>query len=305
MKISIVITTHKRDILFKKTLVSLANCTVPDCPTRLIVVENGYKGKVEDICKGFRMNIPIHYYYLDEPGTSNSRKYTVGLLDEDEFLILFDDDITFQKDILEIYYKAFKEFGRGYFYGGAVYPEYEVRPQFKYMQLFPYSVKGFIPFEEITIIDKPLFLGANMAAYSSDILLSGNFNPDLGPGGRLRSGGHEYDLQERLMKKGIFGVFLPDAKVWHFVPKNAMSFDWLKKRDYKQGLATGLKLSQESYGAYFGNIPRWFLREFIGDCVRALIYTLRPKRDLDYFLAKRDFHKSLGVMAYFMKAKKS
>lgn len=305
IKISIVITTHKRDELFRRTLESLASCTVPDCPTKLIVIENGYKGGVEDICKTVSIDIPIYYYYLEEPGTSNSRRYSLDLVDEDEFLIFFDDDITLQKEILGIYYKAFNEFGRGYFYGGAVYPEYEVKPQFKYMQLFPYSVKGFTPFEEITIIEKPLFLGANCAAHSSDILLAGNFNPDIGPGGRMGSGGHEYELQERLLKKGISGVYLPDAGVWHFVPRDALCFDWLKKRYYKQGLTTGLKLSRESYGAYLGSVPRWFLREFISRCVLVLLYALRPKRDLDYFLTKLDFHKSLGVMAYFVNAKKS
>jgi glycosyltransferase involved in cell wall biosynthesis len=305
MKISIVITTYKRDDLFRKTLESLSICAVPDCPTKLIVIENGYKGGVEDICKAVRMDIPIDYYYLEEPGTSNSRRYSLGLVEEDEFIIFFDDDITVHKDILEIYYKAFNEFGRGYFYGGRVYPAYEVEPQFKYMQLFPYSVKGFAPFEEITIIENPIFLGANWAVHSSDILLAGNFNPDLGPGGRMGSSGHEYDLQQRLLKKGISGVYLPNAGVWHYVPREVVCFDWLKKRFFKQGLVTGLGLSQKTYGAYWGKVPRWFLREFIGNCVRSLLYVLRPKRDLRYFLAKRKFYISLGVMVYFIKAKKS
>jgi glycosyltransferase involved in cell wall biosynthesis len=299
VKISIVIATHRRDKGLLRTIESLSCCSVPECSMQILVVENGYKGNAEKICREVNIGIPVNYCYIKEPGQSNARRYSLGLIGEDEFVIFFDDDVSFCRETLDAYYLAFKKFGAGYFYGGPIYPKYEIEPSIGYIELFPYSVKGFVPFEEVTITDKPDFLGANWAAFALDILSAGNFNSDLGPGGKNRSTGHETEMQERLLQKGLSGVYLPDARVWHFVPKSVLNINWLKNRYYKMGLKHGMSLSRTLHKPYLCSVPRWLIRDFVVKFFYMVVYTLRPRRDFHYFSKKLSFYKSLGVVAYF------
>ena len=68
-----------------------------------------------------------------------------------------------------------------------------------------------------TDFDRPDFLGFNWAASASDLIRMGGFNEERGPGTVSR--GQETDMQERMLKDGMRGRYLPDALVWHYVPR--------------------------------------------------------------------------------------
>ncbi|HAR32981.1 MAG TPA: hypothetical protein DCR95_02510 [Desulfobacter sp.] len=301
VKISIVITTHKRETLLTRTLKSIFRCTVPECPVNLFVIENGFKGGAEEICKKIDSVIPIQYCYLEKPGTSNARAHSLSLINNDTFVIFFDDDVKVEKNILLAYYEAFKEFGKGYFYGGSILPDYESEPQINYLELFPFSITGFRPFPKREITKKPMFLGANWAACASDIIASGNFNVNLGPGGSIQSTGHEADIQKRLLEQGCSGVYLPDALVWHYVPKSDVCFEWLKNRYFKNGLKAGYTFKETEREGYILGIPRWLYRKIVQDFLLVLFQSLQIKRGFAYYEKKARFYRTLGIISFFLK----
>jgi len=301
VKISIVITTHRRETLLTRTLKSIFRCAVPVCPINLFVIENGFKGGAEEICQRIDSVIPIRYCYLEKPGTSNARAHSLSLVDDDTFIIFFDDDVKVEDNILLAYCEAFEEFGKGYFYGGPILPDYESEPQIDYLELFPFSITGFRPFPNREITKKPMFLGANWAACASDILAVGNFDVNLGPGGSMQSTGHEADIQKRLLKQGYSGVYLPDALVWHFVPKSDVCFEWLKNRYFKNGLKAGYTFKETESGEYLLGIPRWLYRKVVQDSLLVLFQILHFKKKFAYYEKKALFYRTLGMISFFLK----
>lgn len=68
----------------------------------------------------------------------------------------------------------------------------------------------------------------------------GGFNERRGPGTGVR--GQEYDMQERLLAAGVVGRYLPDALVWHYVPRERCSPEWALARTLPTAAQVGLRL---------------------------------------------------------------
>ena len=47
-------------------------------------------------------------------------------------------------------------------------------------------------------------------------------------------------MQKRLLENGIKGKYVPDAKVWHFVPPERCSPEFTARRAFKWGIQGGL-----------------------------------------------------------------
>lgn len=304
IKSTIVIATCSRSENLKRCLTSLAGCSFSKGIVRVLVIENGEKCDAETICNESSLPVPLLYFYLHKPGQSSARKFSMTLIDSDDLVIFFDDDIRFSTSIIDAYICAASTYGHSNFYGGPVLPEYETEPNRCLIDYYPFSIKGFSPFSRVTFIDEPIFLGANWAAFASDIISVGNFNPALGPGGSSRITGHETELQGRLLQAGLRGVYLPDAVVWHFVPKESLSFDWLKSRYFKMGGSHAMNLSARHCKNYIGPVPRWFLRDFFKSTID-LCWSIIKKRNCKHTYAlKLIFYKNLGAITYFFRNKR-
>ena len=85
-------------------------------------------------------------------------------------------------------------------------------------------------------------MGFNWCAFKRSILRVGGFNPERGPGTASR--GQETDMQVRLLAAGVPGFYVPNAHVWHYVPKNRCSAEWALGRVRQTAVYSGVELSK-------------------------------------------------------------
>lgn len=239
----IVIPTHNRRDLLERTLNSLTNCKFPSSYASTIVVENGGKFGTEELIESFDKSFNIQYIY-SEPA-NKSIAMNIALADIDNSYIFFaDDDIRFAPNILIEYEKAIDNFPNNSFFGGAIDIDYPDGQPADWMNNYlPHSFKGFIP--EIPMgICNFYFVALNWLAKSQDIKKVGGFDEKYGLKDGLIGTGDETEIQKRLRNSGLKAVYVPMAKVWHYIPEDRLKNENILKK---------INLSGKFYGFNLGN----------------------------------------------------
>lgn len=237
-----VIATHERPALLRRTLDSLAECEQPESYRATIVVENGSKTGAERIVRSCKDGINAKYIYT--PRGNKSHALNRALQEIPNGLIYFtDDDVRLRPSVLVRYAEAAKQEGRDAFFGGPTGVDYEEPPPNWLVSSLPASARGWSEngFEQESF---QWFLGFNWAAFRSDLVSQGGFDPRFGPGSPTGATGQETEMQRRLADSGLRKVFVPGAKVIHYVPKSRCNARWLLRRSYRQGCAGGIHLEK-------------------------------------------------------------
>jgi GT2 family glycosyltransferase len=294
----VLLATHERPDLLRRTLESLAECEQPDTYEATIVVENGSKGGTREVVHAFGDMLNAQYLYTPHDNKSHALNY--ALQEIPNGLIYFtDDDVRFRPSVLVSYVKAAKQEGRGAFFGGPTSVDYEESPPEWLVSSLPASARGWGEdgFEEESF---QWFLGFNWAAFRSDVVSQGGFDPRFGPGSPTGATGQETEMQRRLADSGLRKVFVSDAKVTHYVPKSRCNARWLLRRSYRQGCAGGIHL-EEGDVTMFG-IPGFVYRT-LQVLMKMLFSALRGGR-ADWFGELRSIYSHAGhVVGYISKNK--
>lgn len=267
MNIYVLIPTHGRPTLLGRTLDSLAECELPEGYVETVVVENGVKAGAEIVVQETAIAHPhLHLRYMHVERANKSHALNEALETIDDGLVVFlDDDVRFGESLLITYSRAASARGRGFFFGGPTLSDFEKKPPDWRLNTMPVSVRGWSPREGEDIF----FLGFNWAAWRSDLYRVGGFDVERGPGSSSGSTGQESDMQRCLKAMGVNPYYIPEAQVWHYVPKVRSSVRWAMKRSYRSGVEKGLNaalgLGEKSVGASFW--PRLIFRTTAGIAV--------------------------------------
>jgi cellulose synthase/poly-beta-1,6-N-acetylglucosamine synthase-like glycosyltransferase len=236
-EIIIVIPTFGNNPLLPRTLDSISQCKLPHSFVKTIVIENGPKGNVEEICKEYH-SINCEYKYSEVANKSSALNIALKDLSNNSFLIFFDDDIRVSRNVIISYYESFLKNGDNYFYGGPFEVDYEKEPPSWYRNFLPPSARGWkMRFDKISPYD---FLGFNWGVHIKQIRKVGNFDSQFGPNSTTGATGQERDMMLRLDNAGVKPCFVADALVWHYVPKDRSTFNWALMRWYKGGINEGI-----------------------------------------------------------------
>lgn len=266
MRINVLIPTIGRSCLLSRTLESVAAADKPPEFGRIIVLENGEEQNIgpSDV-EGYR--VPVRYKYVPVTGKAKTLQYALENIGQG-FVIFLDDDVRVSKELLVGYAVNIRRYSHGHVYGGPSCPEYHNggEPPEWLLPYLPYSAKGWDQSS-----DFPWFLGHNYGAFVSDILESGGFNASLGPGANsssLQPVGEETELQQRLADRGCGRVYIPDAKVWHWVPEERSSVEWALRRVMRSGFTSGLQRREPSERGKLTPVPLWMFREVAWEAVQ-------------------------------------
>jgi|SRR5690625_503713 len=254
---TILIPTHGRATLLGRTLASLAECSIPEGYVETVVIENGPKSGAEDTVAAASSQWPhltLRYLHVPRANKNHALNEALNAVGSG-LLIFFDDDVRIQANALEAYAAAAKGVSGGAYFGGPVAPDFEHRPAEWRMATLPASVRGWRQESEKDAWH--LFLGANWAAFRSDILAVGGFDKDRGPGSPSGSTGQESDMQVRLTAAGVRRVYVPGALVWHYIPRERCSMSWALKRAYRTGTEKGI-LEGDAFAPGMGR-PAFFV----------------------------------------------
>jgi len=267
--IVVLIAVAGKNTLLDKTLASLAKCRKPTTFQETIVVENGTKYNAEAIVNAYQKELKTQYLYFERGNKSAALNYALGQIPDNTLIFFTDDDMHIDDNVLCKYAEASERKSSGFFYGGPMFAAYEKVPQPWLVDLLPASAKGWQPDGNTDYTSTARFMGCNWAAYASDLKKAGGFNEKLGPGTKPKRTGQERDMQQRLLKMGIQAIYIAEAKVWHYVPKNKSSFEWLLKRRYQDGMSAGIQ-----FAATHGKrkLPLGFLKDFLFNILKLLTY---------------------------------
>lgn len=231
--LTVLIPTHGRPTLLKRTLDSIARCKLPRSYEELVVIENGSRAGAEELVAKLPVRLNARYMHESWGNKSNAINTALETI-EDGLVVFFDDDVRVSRRVLVAYAQAAETYDKDSYFGGTVRADRESDPPAWAEERFPSSIRGY----ELETGNRKAswYLGFNWAAYRSTILQVGGFNILLGPG--TKSGlGDEPDLHNRLQEAGARPVDVPTAVVSHYVPNTNTTISWLLQREYKRGIA--------------------------------------------------------------------
>jgi GT2 family glycosyltransferase len=270
--LQVVIATRDRPVLLGRTLDALARCDRPPTFRGVTVIENGASSSL-DVCRGAATWLNVTYTRVDRANKCAALNHVLDRL-PDALVLFLDDDVRPTEGFLRAYAKAATGTSHGMFFGGPVAPEYEVSPPEWLLAFFPPSAKGWSHQGDDLFVDAPVFLGANWAAFVADLRRIGGFDARLGPGSVSGSLGDETDAQARLLAEGVRGRYVPDALVYHWVPRERSTSSWALERIYRHGISCGLT-GRDDVPRLFGR-PRWAVRRGLESWISSQLLRLHP-----------------------------
>jgi glycosyltransferase involved in cell wall biosynthesis len=237
---NVLLATHGRPELLGRTLESLLAACSAAHVTKIVVVENGGDFGAKGIIAKHNRDDLITFMSVSRGNKSAALNEGLSLC-EDGLVFLTDDDVTIPANVLVCYDTISKTHGPGWFFGGPTKPIYACEPEPWIKPFLPFSARGWSTANTV-LGNGEFFLGFNWAAYRSDLMAAGAFNPDYGPGSPTGATGQETEMQRRLRERlGAQGYYLKDALVSHVVAQAAVSAEWLIRRVYRNGVETGLR----------------------------------------------------------------
>jgi glycosyltransferase involved in cell wall biosynthesis len=280
----VIIATAGRPELLKRTLQSLGQCRLPAGYQRTIVVENGSQAGAEEVVRS--APAVLNAQYLHCPRSNKSEALNAALGTAGDGLIFFtDDDVRLDPAVLTAYLKAAEASGPGHFFGGPAGADFADPPPSWLTQYLPKSARGWEWPGPDNQVRSPEFLGFNWAAFAGDLLAAGGFNPDRGPGSPSGSTGQESDMQRRLLRRSLLGLYVPGARVWHYVPRDRCSTRWAIARNFRHGVEEGARRADEL--GSLGLPPRWFVRRYLKGIARIMLWSYSPDPERRF---KAKFH---------------
>ena len=211
----------------------LYGCTVE-------VIENGSQ-EAEQVVRGYT-TLPIRYTHLTCGNKSLALNHVIDLLPRDALFIFLDDDVAVRPGSIAAFQDAAHQLGPGHFFGGILYPDYEVPPAGKVVPYLPPSARliDHSYGEELRIVnDFTYFMGACWACFASDLRAAGNFRAAFGPGASTGARGQETDAQQRLLEHGAVPVFVKRAGVDHHVSAIMVTAEYAADRIFHASIYRG------------------------------------------------------------------
>ena len=129
------------------------------------------------------------------------------------------------------------------------------------------------------------------------------YDPFLGRKGNELISGEESELLSSVISKGMFGVWLPRARVKHFIPRERLTRKYV--REYFRGSGvTAVRMQRDASDGwcYIYGVPRWLVRTLIANALHWVLSVIRnaPSRELDWVRLQID----LGQVRGYLKRRK-
>jgi glycosyltransferase involved in cell wall biosynthesis len=295
--ITVAICTWNRAELLQKTLQRLALTHGEiGIEWELLIVNNNCTDNTSVVVAQFNERLPIRMLCEEKQGHSNARNRILGEA-KGEYIVWTDDDVLVCEGWLEAYRRAFDQNDRFSFFGGPVEPWLEVDLP-KWMRQSWSDVAGVLAIREESSNPCPLDkrsipVGANMAC-KTEVGKQFIFNPKLG---RMKSeliGGDEVAWFFEMMDAGHLGMWVGDARVKHFIPKERLTKEYLSTWYQKSGVAAARKQASIPVARLFG-FPAWAIKAYLISFVSQVL--LRPLGSKRWFEAYRDMNRLKGFLA--------
>ena len=241
----VLIPTHGRPTLLRRTLDSVAACALPETYTECVVIENGSPSGAEAVVQSAAAahpHVALRYLHHERANKSSALNAALEHVSSAALCVFLDDDVRLEPEALVAYATAAESNSGRVYFGGPVSCDYEAPPPDWILSSLPHSAKGYELEDRGTMSGE--YLGFNWAAYARDLSAVGGFDPRVGPGSPTGARGQETEMQSRLREAGARPVDVEAARVWHYVPSERCSVRWILQRSNAMGRSVGATSAQ-------------------------------------------------------------
>jgi glycosyltransferase involved in cell wall biosynthesis len=224
IQVSVIMATWNNCRRLAVTLDALGRCAVPpEMDWELVLVANNCTDETATTALRFADRLPLVYVEEPRQGLSHARNRGIATA-RGELFVFTDDDVRPCEAWLAHYWRAHRAHGGCRFLGGPLRSEFEggAPPDEALLRVAHISIVGFdLGPAPRALESHEHFLGANWACPAAPLRAVGGYDLRLGLDASLgrRRVGEEFELQVRLRAAGLTPLYLPEAHVWHFVPR--------------------------------------------------------------------------------------
>ena len=260
--ITATISTYNREHYLPQVLDSLKRQTLSKELFEVVLVNNNSPGNTEEISAQFAQDNPdIKYSYFLETNQGLSYGRNRGIKEaKGKYITFIDDDAFLAEDYLEKIYDCFEKNKDCVAIGSKIHLHYEsVIPAWE--NKFLNSLLGYFDMGDVAKpfpkSDYPR--GSNMSFKTSVFEKVGGFNVELGRKGNNLAGSEEKDMFQKIYKNNLEVLYIPDAMVYHCVPVERTTTEFIKKQALGTGIGEIQRVRDEGGGALF---KRWMIEFF-------------------------------------------
>jgi len=248
LKISAIISTFNRDSFLPGLFDSLKDQTLPHDQFEIIIVNNNSSDSTEKLSLDFINNSSgIKVRYFTEPNQGLSFARNRGIKESAGDLVTFiDDDALPAKDFLEKTVFFFDEHPGAGAAGGKILLRFMDKSPGWYNR-FLSPLLGYFNYGDRTRIFRDnYFRGSNMTFRRTLFDTFTPFDTRLGRFGTTLTGGEEKELFYRMKNKGVQLWYIADAIVYHLVPAERTTVDFIRKQ--AEGTGRGKRIQAQIEG---------------------------------------------------------
>ena len=257
MKISVAICTWNRSRLLKQTLESIAATNRSSIDSwELIVVDNNSTDNTREVVTGFSDRLPIIYVQETEQGHSASRNRAIESATGD-LIVWTDNDVIVDANWLQAYQSAANRYPDSVFFGGVIQPVFE-SPRPAWLEETWQKCKAV--YAERDLGGKEFEFQPNQFPYGANFAVRANvqqqfrFDTSVGRVSGGLVGEDEIEMLRRVTAAGHVGVWIPSAKLQHFIPDDRVTPEYVRNYFIGQGVANVMN-QKSSYAT--ANKARW------------------------------------------------
>jgi glycosyltransferase involved in cell wall biosynthesis len=295
MKLDVIIPTHNRAALLRRTLDSLLAAEVPaGLVVRVTVVDNNSKDSTRQTVESYsqRFGSGLGYVFESRQGRSfalnagitSTTGDLVGMIDDDEEI-----DASWYSTVTRLFNTRSVDF-----IGGPYVPRWgAARPDW-----LPMNYIGAIGWidggERVRPFDESypgILMGGNAVITRPILNKVGLYDTRLGRSGSRLLAGEDEDMYRKLLAAGARGLYVPELIIYHYIPPERLMKRYFRDWCFWRGVSAGLiDRNRQMPVVYFAGVPRYLY----GDIVRGIRGVI-----VGSFSARRDpakaFSNELGI----------
>ncbi len=297
--ITATISTYNREKYLPQVLDSLVRQTLSKEDFEIVLVDNNSPGNTKAIADAFKAQHPdidFRYYLETKQGLSHGRNRGIAEAKGD-FITFIDDDAFLADDYLEVIYHYFLAHPDVAAIGSKIHLHYEdLVPDWenKYLN----SLLGYFDIgDEVKTFPKTDYpRGSNMSFRMTAFDQAGLFNVELGRKGGNLAGSEEKDIFQRIYQyPALQVVYIPNAMVYHCVPLERTSQDFIKKQALGTGKSERIRVKHEGL---ISTVKRFIVEGFKwgASIILFLLYLLKGQAPKGKMILKFRYWVSKGLL---------
>lgn len=280
--LSVIIPTHNGAKRVEDTLLSLRNQKFNPEKYEIILVNNNSTDNTSEVVKNFNKKKGKKAIYIKETsiGLHNAR-HAGAKTAKGEIVAYVDDDVICDENWLSNIIKSYENPDVGCV-GGKILPRWEAPPPL-WVSKIPSWCFSLMDYGEEFKEVKCLY-GCNLSIRKDLLFKHGGFTPDSLGDKKLKwyRGDGEYAPQKKISMSGKKILYNPNAIVWHIIPKERITIDYVKKRYFNEGITSSF-IYYRGNGVNLFSISKMLFLSILQLLINILIYFITLLFARDYY----------------------